>query len=366
MPEDPSPVPARTLVTGATGMLGSAVVAHLLAAGGEVLALARDAGRARDLLPAHPRLSIVTGDVTAVDSYRRHLPGLAAVIHTAAYFREYYQPGHDPDLLHRTNVTAVEDLIDASAAAGVPVVVHTSSTAVLGRRSGQSLADEDTPADADWESNGYRASKVRAEQAVARACARTGLRVPLVLPGWMWGPGDAGPTSAGRLFLAVARSELRAVPRVGNHLVDARDVAAACVQAAIDGQSLRRYVVAGSWYPLPEICARIAAATEAPTPRSVPAPVAMTFATLLEFSARLRRRPPIATRAGVRVLVEGNRARYSSQRAVRELGVSFRPLADTLADEAAWYRAHGLLPPPGSTTGRRATRTADGSAPATH
>jgi len=32
-------------------------------------------------------------------------------------------------------------------------------------------------------------------------------------------------------------------------------------------------------------------------------------------------------------------------RAERELGVTFRSLAQTIADEAAWYRHHGMLPP---------------------
>jgi uncharacterized protein YbjT (DUF2867 family) len=39
------PAPGRVLVTGATGLLGSNVTAELLAAGAEVLALARDAER---------------------------------------------------------------------------------------------------------------------------------------------------------------------------------------------------------------------------------------------------------------------------------------------------------------------------------
>ncbi|MGH3683002.1 MAG: NAD-dependent epimerase/dehydratase family protein, partial [Natronosporangium sp.] len=217
-------VPARSFVTGATGLLGSQLVGQLLAAGSEVAALVRDRQRAERLLPAHPALTVVHGDVTDLDSYRRHLAGIGTVFHTAAYFREYYQPGPDLERLDRTNVQAVEQLLYASADAGVPVLVHTSSTNVLGP--GDRLIDEDSPAyRGRRERNAYRASKLRAEQVVARCVARTGQRVMLVLPAWIWGPGDAGPTAAGRLFLAVARGELPAVPRAGNHLVDARDVA---------------------------------------------------------------------------------------------------------------------------------------------
>ena len=85
--------PGRVLVTGATGLLGSNVTAELLAAGTEVLALARDAGRARSLLPAHERLRILQGDITRTGGFAAQLRGVDAIVHTAAWFREYYQPG---------------------------------------------------------------------------------------------------------------------------------------------------------------------------------------------------------------------------------------------------------------------------------
>jgi dihydroflavonol-4-reductase len=115
------PVPGRVLVTGATGLLGSNVTAELLAAGAEVLALARDAGRARSLLPAHERLRILEGDITRVDGFAGQLRGVDAIVHTAAWFREYYQPGgNDPAQLQRVNVDAVERLLEAAAGADVP------------------------------------------------------------------------------------------------------------------------------------------------------------------------------------------------------------------------------------------------------
>jgi hypothetical protein len=53
----------------------------------------------------------------------------------------------------------------------------------------------------------------------------------------------------------------------------------------------------------------------------------------LELAAWPRRREPAATRAGTRVLLESNRQHLTSQRAERELGVTFRSLAQTIADE---------------------------------
>jgi dihydroflavonol-4-reductase len=353
MSSDPSTPsgPRCAFVTGATGLLGSAIVRELLrpAADGpnggsagceEVRALVRDRERAAQLLPDDERLRLVEGDVTDVDSFREQLVGVDAVFHTAAYFREYYEPGSDPGLLRRTNVDAVRGLLEAAAQAQVPVVVHTSSSGTLGATADGSPADEDTPPPR-FGSNGnlYFKSKVESEAVVRAFCAERPLRVPIVLPGWMWGPGDGAPTGSGRLFLATAHG-LSAVPRAGNHIVDSRDVAAGCVRAAAVGVGERRYIVAGEWHSLAEVCREIASATGARIPREVPARLALLVAGLFELQGRLLRRVPVATRSGVRTLT-GERARISSARAQDELGVSFRPLAETLADEATWYRKRG-------------------------
>ncbi|GLF96725.1 NAD-dependent epimerase/dehydratase family protein [Streptomyces yaizuensis] len=346
-PSDPVPRRGRVVVTGATGLLGTAVVGRLLGEGREVTALVRDPMKAAYQFPAHPGLTVVTADVQRPETYRGTLPGAAAVIHTAAYFREYYLPDADLSRLFATNVDAVTTLLREAVAAGVPAVVQTSSVNTLGRGTAAEPADESAGPPQDWERNAYRASKVRAEAAI-RAFARDPryagrIRVPIVLPGWMWGPADAGPTSAGRLFLAVARRGVRAVPRAGNHVVDARDVAYALVRAADRGEHLRRYIVAGRWHSLAVTCAAVARATGVPAPREVPSRAAIAFATVLEARARLRGTPPLATREGVRALLDGDRTRITSARAQRELGVTFRPLNETLADTAAWYHRAGLL-----------------------
>jgi dihydroflavonol-4-reductase len=337
--------PRRALVTGATGLLGGAIVRQLLADGcEEVRALVRDRDRAARLLPTDGRVRAVQGDVTDVAGFRDELDGVDAVLHTAAYFREYYEPGNDPELLRRTNVDAVRDLLEASVRAQVPVVVHTSSSGTLGRPADGSPAAEDTPPPTfGAKGNLYFQSKVHSEEAVRAFCARHELRVPIVLPGWMWGPGDAAPTDAGRLFLTAARGELSAIPRAGNHVVDARDVARACVRAAVAGVGERRYIVAGEWHSLTEICGEIARLRAIRAPRVVPARVALFMAGVFELQGALLRRRPLATRTGVRTITKDADMRVSSARAQRELGATFRPLAQTLADEAAWYREHGYL-----------------------
>ncbi|MDT0302377.1 NAD-dependent epimerase/dehydratase family protein [Streptomonospora wellingtoniae] len=345
----PGPVPRRSLVTGATGLLGGNITAQLLDAGGEVTALVRDADRARRLLPDHPRLRIGVGDVTDPAAYTPLLAGCDTVFHTAAYFREYYETGADLRVLERVNVASLHPLLRAAEDAGVSAFVHTSSVNVLATTGPDSPADEETPPPRRYRgldrSLDYPSSKVRAEEAVREYARTCSMRVPIVLPGWMWGPGDAGPTSAGRLLQAVAAGRMRAVPALGNYVVDARDVAAACVRAAGPGGG-GRYVVAGTRHRLRDLTAAVAAETGTAAPREVPVPAALGVVALMEGLARLRGTEPPATRTGLAVLREGDGRNITSARAQRELGTAFRPMERTIADEVAWYRAHGILPGP--------------------
>jgi nucleoside-diphosphate-sugar epimerase len=334
----------RVVVTGATGLLGGSVVAELLVRGIDVVAIVRDGDRARRGLGSHDGLDVVVGDVLDADALIPALHGADAVVHTAAYFREYYQPGFDPVLLERTNVTAVAELVAAADAASVPVFVHVSSTGTVGQAPLEEPAGEDTPPGKSARRNLYYASKVRADQLVERLREKHPVRIPVVVPGWMWGPGDAAPTASGQMFLSVANATSAGVPRVSAHIVDTRDVAHACVRAAEAAQN-RRYVVAGQCHQLPAVCAQVAQLCGVAAPRAVSPSLALAASGLLQLADRLRGRSPLVTRRGTRVLVDGDGQRISSARAQTELGVTFRPIADTLTDEAQWFRRHGQIRP---------------------
>jgi dihydroflavonol-4-reductase len=105
----------RVAVTGATGLLGGAIIAELLSRGIEVLAVARNETRARQLLGNRDGLHLVVGDMLEVRALEPQLRGVDAIVHAAAYFREYYQRRIDLALLDRTNVAAVGELIDSRA-----------------------------------------------------------------------------------------------------------------------------------------------------------------------------------------------------------------------------------------------------------
>lgn len=328
------------LVTGASGMLGTALIMELLAKGHTVRALIRDADKLRTQLPDHaPFLETVQGDVTDRTIWDQALPDVDGVVHAAAYFREYYEPRADISLLRRTNVEAVHDLLQAAQRHRVETIVHISSTTVLAPGSIAYPANEHAPDNPD-RTNLYRTSKIDAQRVIRDYLAREGaVRVPMILPAWMWGPRDAGPTSAGRLYNAIADGRMLAIPNAGNHVVDARDVAAAAVTALERGRSGARYLMAGHWTSLPDLTMLIAHAENVPAPRVIPAALAMTLAAGIESVARIRHSAPNTTRRAVRTLLQGHHDRIDSSASLTELGTTFRPVQTTIADIAAEHLA---------------------------
>ena len=116
-----------TLVTGANGFLGAAVVRALLAENRTVRGLVRAGSDRRNL--AGLAVEVMVGDITEPDSLRVALRGCAAVFHVAADYRLWVAK---PGAMYRTNVAGSVNVLEAAAAAGVERMVYTSSVAVLG------------------------------------------------------------------------------------------------------------------------------------------------------------------------------------------------------------------------------------------
>jgi dihydroflavonol-4-reductase len=339
-------MPNRTaFVTGSTGLLGNNLVRALLDAGWRVRALARSADKAKRQFADAPGVAVVACDMSNVAGFAEALADADAVFHTAAYFRDNYKGGSHWEELKRVNVDGTAALLAAAYQVGVRNFVHTSSVAVLSRPDGAPAdeTNERDPADAD----DYYRSKILSDRAVlAFLAAHPDMRGAIVLPGWMWGPGDIGPTSSGQVALDVVRGKLPAVPPGSFSLVDARDVAAALIAAADRGASGERYLAAGRQMTMREAVALVGRIAGVRVPSwEMPKALLLAYAATQEAWARVSGRPVVVSLASARLLLnESDRSRYNHAKSERVLGVSFRPAETTVADTIAWYREHGWLP----------------------
>lgn len=330
----------KSFVTGATGLLGNNLIRELIGRGHEVKALVRSEEKAKKLFGELP-VEYVTGDMENVSAFASELAGSDVLFHTAAYFREYYQPGEDHwGKLKRTNIDGTIDILKASDSAGVKRAIYVSSSGVIGPKPDGSAGDENSPPHPVTNGNLYFKSKVLAEVAVEEFAKLHKIEIIQILPGWMFGVGDAGPTSAGQLVLDFLNGKLPGTFDGGTSTVDAADVAVAMIEAVEKGKKGEKYIVGGKFETMETIAKTMAEVTGKPEPKiRFPYFAIYSFAVVQELLSRVTGKPALVTRTAINTM----RARldHDSSKAVRELGAKFRPLSDTIKAEIDWYKQNG-------------------------
>jgi len=211
---------ARIFLTGGSGFVGSHVLPALLAAGHDVVALARTPKAAATIAERNAtyaaRLTTRIGDVTNPASIPAALVGCDAIVHLVAIPRDW---NNGADLL-RINTAGTEAMIAAASAAGITRFVHLGALGVQ-----------------DREDLHYAKSKARAERAVRESS----LDWTIIKPSLIWGERDG----FFNIVAALVKIPAPAVPVPGNgksrfQPVWVGDVARAIVQALGDPKSARR------------------------------------------------------------------------------------------------------------------------------
>jgi nucleoside-diphosphate-sugar epimerase len=329
----------RILVTGATGFLGCHTVAALRGAGHDVRALARSRGRvgpALEPLGLEPgAVEVVVGDVTDRASVRAAVAGCDAVVHAASVYS--LDPRRAGEIA-RVNAPGTEIVLRSAAEAGLDPVVHVSSFGALLPRTGDGPLRPDSSVGTSR--HPYTGSKA-ASEAVARALQDEGAPVSITYPGMVWGPHDPHLGETSRLARELLAGRLPALPPGVVPVSDVRDVAAVHAALAEPGRGPRRHVAAGENVPVAEI-ARTAARL---TGRRLPALVlpARAAAAAAALGDRLSRLGVGLLPAREAVWVASQDGSADAATTVRDLGVSFRPAAESIRDTIRWLHAAGHL-----------------------
>ncbi|MEJ7561011.1 MAG: NAD(P)-dependent oxidoreductase [Ilumatobacteraceae bacterium] len=176
--------PDVTVVTGAAGWLGSALMARLGAQRPDgLVALVHDEADRDAVLTLAPKARVVVGDVSdrsGIDALFTGLTGDVDVIHTAGVIH----PRRVSDF-ETVNSIGTANVLAAAARVGVRRVVHVSSNSPFGTNPDVTdVFRGDEPYDPYY---GYGRSKMHAEAHVADAVER-GLDAVIVRPPWFYGP----------------------------------------------------------------------------------------------------------------------------------------------------------------------------------
>lgn len=311
-------------ITGATGVVGGAVLRHLLADGQSVRALVRVGAT----LPAD--VEPVTGDVLDLSSLERCFAGVDTVYHVAGVNQLC---SRRPTRMIRVNVEGTRLVAQAATEARL---LHTSSAATLGETEGE-IGDETTIPSGEWQSV-YAYSKWQAEQEVHAVAGRQD--VVIVNPSSVQGPGRA--TGTGKLLLSVMGGRLRTLVETRLSIVDIDDCARGHLLAAAKGTSGQRYVLNSFSLALSEAVRIIEDVVGRDLGvRYLPAAIArvagVTGGALFRV---LGKDAPICSES-VRTLLHGHV--YDGSKATRELGLVYTPADLTFGRLLDWARQEGRV-----------------------
>ncbi len=322
----------KSLVTGATGFLGSAVMRCLLAAGHQVRVLVRP-GSDRRNLESFP-VEIATGDLREHDSLKRAVDGCDNVFHVAADYRLWVP---DPQTMFDINVKGTEALIITAMEANVKRIVYTSSVATLGLNQDGSPANENTPSSYIDATGFYKRTKYQAEQVVKRLTDDYALPLVIVNPSTPIGPGDIRPTPTGRIVVDTLNGRMPAYVNTGLNIAHVDDIALGHLLAFERGVPGERYILGGDNMTLLQILQTIDEIEGMRRRRTnIPLGIMFPMAWCMEKIAAITRREPRATLDSIRMAKK--LMYFSSDKAYHELGYRHRPSVEAIQDAVRWFK----------------------------
>lgn len=320
---------AVTLVTGANGFIGSWIVRGLVEQGARVRAFVRANADLRNLADLCHRIEIVRGDLLEPETLARAMENCRALIHTAGSILTHPRDGERAWAMHYTGTV---NTFNAARDAGIERIVYTASIFTLGTGWRDRPADETHAKPFTPHHFRYYAAK-RAAQEFAEKIAAP---IIFVYPTYCFGPGDLHLSSQQQL-VDYWRGRLPSITDTGINVIDVRDAARGHILALERGHIGEKYLLAGTNVDFPTLFRRAGEIAGHPRrllvlPRRWLLPVGW----LLE---KVMRHPPIDF-ATAQIAQEF--WYYRGDKAARELGLTTRPLDDTLRDALAWFRQQGI------------------------
>ena len=334
---------AFTLVTGATGFLGSQLVRTLIERGESVKAFVRP-GSNLAALSGYPqeRFKIAVGDIRIEQSVFAALANCTRLYHCAANFK-MWDP--KPSRIILPAVQGMRATLRAARARKLEKIVVTSSAGVLGTSASEEPMDETHAFNLD-DPEAYFAAKVAADK-VANEFIAEGLPVVMALPATIAGPGDWKPTPNGQLLLEYLKTPPTShfpVSGGGINVVDVEDVARGHVGAMEHGVVGERYLLGGENLTFSQLFETLCDLTGLAEPTAPKSKGLMKLAgRLFELNARLRGGEPRITSRMANDYVD-TFSYITSKKAELALGYRHRPAREALSRSVRWFLANGYVP----------------------
>jgi dihydroflavonol-4-reductase len=329
-------VPPTTLITGGTGFLGAHLVRQLVESG------AKDIRVMATSIPEWLTglgVDTLEGSVTNADDVARAVEGVAEIYHLAGKVSREKDEARE---MYKLHVDGTRLLCDAAMKAGVKTMVLASSSGTIAvTEKGELVSDEtySPPLDiiARWP---YYASKAYQEMAALERFSGKGVRLVIMNPSLLLGPGDDRLSST-KVVLDFMAKKISAVPNGGLNFVDVRDTAQAFRLAMQKGRHGQRYLLGAVNWTFVKFFDRLERLTKVPSPRlAFPSKFAITSAHVIDS---LFRQWNLASPLEADTIEMAEYFWYfNSNKARRELAFVARDPGDTLNDTVRYVRENFL------------------------
>lgn len=326
----------KTLVTGATGFIGSSIVRELLKDGVEVRVLVRENSDTRNIDGLDVEKAY--GDIRDAESVKAALKGCDIFYQTAALIAFWVS---NRKMFYDINVEGTKIALNAALEQGIEKVVYTSSTVAVGAYGPDTLANEEAEFNLWDTGDHYTRSKYLGEVEAKKICEK-GLPLVIVNPSGIIGVRDIKPTPTGKVIVDTLNKKVPGYMDGGMNFVDVEDVARGHILAAQKGRIGERYILGNENMSVRDYLGLIGEVSGVEPPKlKIPYSVIIALAYVYQFGANIARRPPVVTPPGVRL---ARKYVYcDSSKAVNELGLPQTPIRTTVEKAVNWFRENGYV-----------------------
>lgn len=278
------------------------------------------------------------GSVTSRDNLAKALKNVSAVYHLAG---RVSRDNEDAAMMNKVHVEGTRLLCEAAKENGVKTIVMASSSGTIAVSERDEIVDETYPQPVELFSRwAYYASKYYQERAALENFDGKGLKLVIMNPSLLLGPGDERLSSS-KVVLDFLAKKVPYIPSGGLNFVDARDAAAAFISALENGRHREKYLLGAANMSFAVFLGRLErlSGVSAPVWR-VPKKVATAGAGIIDsIYKNWNRTSPVAAK-------EVEQAEhfwyFDSSKAEDELGFSPRDAAETLQDTISYLRKNFL------------------------
>ncbi|MBO5935150.1 MAG: NAD-dependent epimerase/dehydratase family protein [Clostridia bacterium] len=323
----------RSVMTGATGHVGYALLLELIKDGQKPAILIRKDINIFDGLECEK----VFGDVTDPASLEKAFAGADVVYHSAGIIE--LKPGNE-ELVYNVNVTGTKNVVEACKKCGVKKLVYMSSVDTYPPLPNGEMMTELSHYDPEILEGTYAKTKAEATQYVIDANGTDGLETVIIQPSACIGPYDFKVSSIGEMVRMFIKGNFPVTLTFGKYnFVDVRDVAQAAVAASTKGKAGECYLICGEAITVAEFIEITAKALGRKAPKiKLHKWLADLSAPIMEVYYKVTDTTPLFTRYSIRKLVSN--CNFSNAKARAELDYNPMSVEKSIKDMADWIKEY--------------------------